>query len=169
MSINLDTQTIRRLRDALVENGRIDDNDHSGGDIAARSQASLARVAPFVETMYLMMMVDGEAADAERDALRGAVNMLTHGLLQAGDLDDVLQRCEEEARKQGVEHRLQTIGARLCADRLDRETAFSLAAAVALADNQVVEAESLLVESIAEWYGVSSKRCAAILDEVGGA
>ena len=67
--------------------------------------------------------------------------------------------------EQGVGARLQAVGGRICADRTDRETAFTLAAAVALADNRLLDEESLLVGSIAEWYGISDRRCAQILQQ----
>jgi len=166
--MNIDTQTIRRLRDALVANGRLTAANSDTVEIESQSQASLQRVAPFAETMYLMMMVDGKAATEEREAIRGALQMLTHGLLNSNSLDDILRRCETVVQEFGVERRLQAIGAQLSADRLDRETAFTLAAVVAMADKQVLESESLLVQSIAEWYGVSSSRCRVILQSVEG-
>jgi hypothetical protein len=66
----------------------------------------------------------------------------------------------------GVNHCLRDIGVRLSADRLDRETAFTLAAAVALADRHLLEQESSLMLSIAEWYGVSGKRAMQLLQQV---
>jgi uncharacterized tellurite resistance protein B-like protein len=165
--VNIDTGKIRRLRDALVEGGRLEPTvDLQGDRPADRGRlAALDRVAPFVETMYLMMMVDGEGDKPEQEAIRGAMRVLTHGLLDDEVLEELTRRCEQQVRDQGIEARLQAIGSRICADRLDRETAFSLAAAMALADNKVVTEESLLVASIAEWFGVSGKRCRELLQE----
>ena len=169
MSLNINTQTIRRLRDALLESGRLDEQP---GDINNetktddRSQALMNRVSPFAETMYLTMMADGVAAESEKEAIRGALQVLTQGFLDESMLEKILERCQRLAREQGVEFRLQTLGAQLCADRQDRETAFTLAAAVAMADNQVVDEETSLVDSIAEWYGVSAKRCSEILQQI---
>ena len=166
--MDIDTGRIRRLRDALIEGGRVDAVvDQQGDRPASRgTRASLERVAPFVETMYLMMMADDEGGALERDAIRGAMRVLTHGLLQDSELEELTQRFEALLQEQGVEARLQAIGSRICADRVDRETAFSLAAAMALADNKVVTEESLLVASIAEWFGVSGKRCRELLQEL---
>jgi uncharacterized tellurite resistance protein B-like protein len=116
--------------------------------------------------MYLTMMADGEAADTEKEAIRGALQVLTQGFLDESMLVKIMQRCEAAAQEQGVELRLQSLGAQLCADQQDRETAFTLAAAVAVADNQLVEEESSLVGLIAEWYGVSDKRCGEILQQL---
>ncbi len=164
--MNIDTDRIRRLRDALVEGGRLAYAVDSEGDRppSRGTLAALERVAPFVETMYLMMMADGEREQPEQDAIR-AMRVLTHGLLDDGGLETLMQRFERQLHDQGVEARLQAIGGRICADRLDRETAFSLAAAMAVADDEVAKEESLLVASIAEWFGVSPRRSREILEE----
>jgi uncharacterized tellurite resistance protein B-like protein len=167
--MNIDTVTIRRLRDALLASGREKDPGHVETgfpqDDAGRKQAALLRVAPFVETMYLMMAADEELCEAEEQAVRGALKVLTHGMLDDASLELLLADCEAMVQEQGVQARLQAVGARVCADRTDRETAFSLAAAIAMADNKLVNAESLLVDSIAEWYGISGRRCAEILQQ----
>ena len=166
--MNIDTARIRRLRDALLQGGRLERvTDPTADRPASRGAvASLERVAPFVETMYLMMMIDGEGEKPELDAMRGAMRLLTHGLLDDTGLEQLTRRFEEQVSAQGVEARLQAIGSRICADRLDRETAFSLAAAMALADDRVVKEESSLIASIGEWFGVSDKRRRALLQEL---
>ncbi|PCH52229.1 MAG: hypothetical protein COC20_03960 [Cellvibrionales bacterium] len=169
MGLKLDTTTIRRLTDVLLENGQLQERAATSGDAKLegdRLQAVIDRVSPFAETMCLTMLADGEVAELERETIRGALQVLTDGALGQEILDDMLQRCEAVANEQGVEYRLQAIGAQLCASRQDREMAFTLAAAVAVADNEVAEEESSLVECIAEWYGVSSKRCQQILEQV---
>ena len=165
--MNIDTAKIRRLRDALVEGGRLQAAEVQRGDrpTSVGRLAALDRVAPFVETMYLMMMADGQGGKQEQEAIRGAMRVLTQGLLDDEGLAELVGHIEQQVLDQGVEARLQAIGSRICADRLDRETAFSLAAATALADDKVVTEESLLVSSIAEWFGVSGKRCREILQE----
>lgn len=166
--MDIDTATVRRLRDALLVCGQQEGSVRADGGARPRDrgrQAALERVAPFVETMYLMMMVDGEADGQERIALRGALLALTDGLLESEVLDELLQRCCLAVAEQGVEARLQAIGSRICANRQDRELAFTLAAAVALADGAVADEESLLVRSIGEWFGVSTRRCHEILQQ----
>ncbi len=165
--MNIDTRTIRRVRDALVEAGRLDEVGEPGiGAPGDRGRdASLERVAPFVETMYLVMMADGRDHEHEIAAVRGATRALTHGLLDDTALEALLRRCGLLLREQGAQSRLQAIGSRICADRLDRETAFTLAAAVALADEDVAAEESTLLSSVAEWFGLSSRRSKAILQQ----
>lgn len=168
MNLELDTATMRRLRDALIAGGKLqataDVTDTPALD--ERALASIRRVEPFAETMFLMMMADGEAAETEKDAIRGALLLLTHGYIQPAVLDDILHNCEAIVASQGVERRLQMIGARLSADKQDRETAFTLAAAVAVADATVASTESNLIDSIAEWYGICNRRRAEILQQL---
>lgn len=167
--MNIDTETVKRLRDALLARARegaaalqpVAENPAARG-----RQAALARVAPFIETMYLMMIVDGAVDLHEQAILRGASLALTDGLVDDTLLDSLLQRCREAVEEQGVEQRLQAIGGRICASRADRELAFSLAAAVAMADDSLAEEESLLVGDIAEWFGLSSRRCRELLEQL---
>lgn len=162
--MDIDTQTIRRLRDALIAGGRVG-TVQCEGDPAPGREASLTRVAPFVETMYLMMVIDEEHAETENAVIRGAMHTLTHGLLDDAALSAMLAGFAEQRASQGVEARLQAIGNRICADRIDRETGFTLAAAVALADAWVAPEELSLLESIGEWFGLSSRRRREILQQ----
>jgi uncharacterized tellurite resistance protein B-like protein len=165
--MNIDTDTVRRLRDALIERGGATaDATASGSSQPREIQASLQRVAPFVETMYLMMMADGRAGGSERTAITGAIRLLTRDLVTDDELDGLLRRCEELALAEGAAARLQSIGSRICADRMDREMAFTLAAVVALADNRVRSAESSLLREVAEWYGISARRSEELLQQI---
>jgi uncharacterized tellurite resistance protein B-like protein len=154
------------LRDSLIQSGQVASQGNPTETTEARSNASLKRFAPFAETMYLMMMIDGDADQSELNVIRGAISILTDGMLDSDSLDEIFERCAEVAANHGVEERLQYIGAHLSADKLDRETAFTLAAAVAIADNEVAEEEAELVRLIAEWYGISESRCEEILQQI---
>ena len=165
--MNIDTNTIRRLRDGLVKRGSISSDAELDEDIPVLyQQAVLERFAPFAETMYLMMLIDGHAASVELDAIHGAMQILTDGILDHDVLDGIFKRCARKAEEYGVEGRLQFVGAQLSRDRVDRETAFSLAAAVAIADNKLEDMEVSLMESIAEWYGISGKRSREIVQQI---
>ncbi|HSG55284.1 MAG TPA: hypothetical protein VLA45_07495, partial [Paracoccaceae bacterium] len=162
--MDIDTLTIRRLRDALIASGRVSEVQGERNPVPGR-EASLARVAPFVETMYLMMVIDEAHTETESAVIRGAMRTLTHGLLDDSALSAMLAGFAEQRAAQGVEARLQAIGNRICADRIDRETGFTLAAAVALADETVAPEELTLLESIGEWFGLSSRRRREILQQ----
>lgn len=166
--MNIDTAVVKRLRDALVESGQYSRPSVSDSAGAGRESDNflLERFYPFAETLYFMMMVDDLADPLELDAIRGAMRILTNGALVDSLLDDIFSRCHRRAAERGVDACLQETGATLASDRLDRETAFTLAAAVALADHELLDAETRLMLSIAEWFGISDKRARALLDKI---
>jgi uncharacterized tellurite resistance protein B-like protein len=172
--MRIDTAVTRRLLDGLLAAAHDEEplaraapgHPDSAGDLTAQQTASLERALPLIETMFLMMTADQDSAPEERDAVRGAINTLTGGSLGARILDSLLDRFEATLSEQGLESRLQQIGAGLALDREDSEGAFALAAAVAVADERIDAREDELVGQIAEWYGISPKRAEAILAEV---
>lgn len=150
----------------MIDSGRHPVSDDTASVSEHRLQAATERFLPFGETLYLMMTIDGEANEAERDAIRGTMHMLSGGALPDHKLDDILANCATRAAEFGVEACLQHIGAHLASDRLERETAFTLAGAVALADNRLRDSESELLYEIAEWFGISRKRADELLGEL---
>ncbi len=167
--LNINTDKIHRLRDALLATPQSTDvNGSKSGSphqVNPDLDAMLARIEPFAETLYLMMIIDGETDTSELTVLHSALSVLSGGVLNSTVIDQLLQRFEQNAQ-QGVEYRLQVIGSHLCANQVDREIAFKLAATVALADDSVESIEQSFLQSIAEWYGISSKRAHAILDDL---
>jgi len=169
--MDIDTQAIRRLRDHLL--ARIDaagDGTESKAgtqhESADTKEAVARRVEPFAETMYLVMIADGQSDSIERRAMSAALDVLAGGQMSAGDIEVMLDRFDESAQRVGTEARLAQIGSRLCADPDDRETAFSLGAVVALADDRVDFRENHALEWIKKYFGVSDRRVAAILDAI---
>lgn len=158
---DLDTDKIQRLRTALLDRGSA--NQDSSQASESQQQASLERVAPFAETMFLMMMADGEAEAPELLAIKGALRVLTDGFIDDESLDSMIHNFQNNLSETQPIQRLQMLGSQLSADRQDRETAFALAAAVAAADNDIECEELQLIDQIAEWYGISQKRSEAIL------
>jgi tellurite resistance protein len=165
--MNIDTEAIRRLRDHLLSHTPETATEQPPNERPLpepRKDAVMSRVAPFAETMYLVMMADGEPDAAEHNALSAAITVLTDGQLSATDIEAMLERFEGNAQRAGSEGRLEQIGVRLCADQDDRETAFSLGAVVALADERVDARENQALQWIRKYYGISDRRVAAILE-----
>jgi uncharacterized tellurite resistance protein B-like protein len=164
--VDIDTTAIRRLRDRLLS--RVDVG--AGDEVAAREHALhdaiRRRVEPFAETMYLVMIADGDPALVERKTLAAAIDVLTDGQLSAGDVDAMLQRFDENARRDGSEARVAQLGDRISNDRDDRETAFALGAVVALADDHVHVLENRVLEWIKEHYGISDRQMAKLLETI---
>jgi len=182
--MDIDTEAIRRLRDTLLlcedlrrftgnEQARSPGVETPGVETPGvetpgdeREAMVLRRVEPFAETMYLVMMADGDPADVERRALAGALQVLTEDAISPARLDAMLDQFETNVRREGSEARLMHIGTRLGADRDDRETAFTLAAVVALADTRFDLRENRVLEWVQEYFGVSNHRASALLDTI---
>ncbi|MEM1111682.1 MAG: TerB family tellurite resistance protein [Pseudomonadota bacterium] len=163
--MDIDTETIHRVRDALLFKGREKAEGMAGqaDKHFAHEQDLLERFSPFAETMFIMALADGREAPEELDALRGAMHMLTANELHDGALTDIYQRCKHNLAEWGLRAYLERIGSEIGADRMDRETAFTLAAAVALADNDVDGAELEHMQEIAECFGISNSASRRLL------
>jgi uncharacterized tellurite resistance protein B-like protein len=163
----LDTAFLRRLRDQLLERGRpslVPTPRVPIEDLPSLPAASLGRVAPHAELLFLMLSADGDADAREITTIRGAVRTLTDGLLRGGTADDLVDRFRAQLDAQGLERRLSAVTAKLAADREDAELAALLAAAVALADEQVDARERALFDEIIAALGIGKRR----LDELLG-
>ena len=162
VTMEFDTEAIRRLRDGLLDGATAAQVPGERAD-ELQTRAMLARIEPFAETMYLVMVADGTADAGEQAAVRGALGLLLEGQVPAVELDSWLERFARAASQQGAEARVMQIGAHLAADREGSETAFALAAAVALADERVDGRENRVLEWVQEYFGISAKRSEEIL------
>ncbi len=165
--MNVDTAAIRHLRDHLLSTVAGDDATirDSASETVSRD-AIRQRVEPFAETMYLVMVADGDPASVEHRALMAAIDVLTDSQLSAADVDIMVTQFERNVRRDGGEARLAEIGARFGGDRTDRETAFMLGAVVALADDRIDVRENLALEWIKDYFGISKGRMDALLQTI---
>ncbi len=172
--MRIHTATITRLRDALLQSGRRPSIVVSpayetlarSGLLSPEETAAVERIDPLAETMYLMMTADGDISDVERDALRGAIRGLADNLIRTGTINVMLESFAEKLRENGRDVRLQEIADALSDNPHEAEGAFSLAAAIALADDSVHESENEFINQLADWFGISAKRANEILDEL---
>jgi uncharacterized tellurite resistance protein B-like protein len=172
--VRIETATIRRLRDALLESGRRESAVLSpayetlarAGLLSDDERTDLARVAPAAEAMFLVMAADGKVTESEREAVRGALRGLTDNRLHDGTLKVLLNDFEGALASEGRTVRLQRLGAALAKQPSDAERAFALAAAVALADDEVAPEERHIVKELAQWFGITAERATAILEQL---
>lgn len=172
--MNVKTQTIARLRDALLESGRRPSTVLSSayealtraGLLSPEEMAALNRVDPLAETMFLMMAVDGKVAEVERDAVRGAIRGLTNNVLRSGTINVMLETYAERLAAQGRDLRLHEIAEDIAEEPSEAEGAFALAAAVAYADDEIDASENEFINQLADWLGISAKRADEILDQL---
>ena len=108
--VKLQTKTIERLRDALLQSGRRPSLVASSayetltreGLLSPEEVTALNRVEPLAETMFLMMAADGKLTADEYDAVRGGVRGLTDNVLRSGTINVML---ENYVRRLGAEAR----------------------------------------------------------------
>lgn len=168
------TATILRMRDTLLKSGRRPSVVVSSafetlareGMLGPEEASALSRVEPLAETMFLMMAADNQVADTERDAIRGAIRGLSDDVLRSGTISVLLENFEKRLQEHGRDQRLREIAEELAADPAEAEAAFALAAAVALADDEVADEENSFISQLAEWFGIDETRADGILDEL---
>jgi tellurite resistance protein len=172
--VKLKTRTIERLRDALLQSGRRPSLVASSayevltreGLLSAEEITALNRVDPLAETMFLMMAADGKLTTDERDAVRGGIRGLTDDALHTGTITVMLENYQRRLADEGRDERLRQIAESIAEQPSEAESAFALAAAVALADDDVAEEENAFINQLAVWFGISPERSSAILDQL---
>ncbi|MET0343769.1 MAG: TerB family tellurite resistance protein [Polyangiales bacterium] len=172
--MQLDTETLARLRDELLQRGARHSllpqpvgNAGAGAPVfSADVAAVMQRVAPMCELLYLLMVADQDSDARERDLLRGAIRALTDGALRTGAIDALLARFQAGLEVHGRDARLAQVTAQLAADREDAEAAFTLAAVMVIADDQRSETEERLLAETRELLGISARRAGLLLGEV---
>ena len=158
--LNIDTDAIRRLRDSLI--GYEANSERPALQSQASRSATRRRLAPFAETMYLVMVSDGRTEPEELEALTGALRVLCDGQLDDIELKEMINGFVDTT--DDLEDRISTLGAYLGREREDREMAFTLAATVAMADDNVAQLESTVLELVATYFGISGKRATQLLE-----
>jgi tellurite resistance protein len=168
--IRLQPQTLQRIRDHFLEVGqpasvsflrhRQVEEDPFAGDPDARR-----RFEALFEAMYLMIEADGEVAESEREVLRGAVRGLTDNAVRSVHIEKLIEECRERA-KDGTKARLAAIAPTLKEDPALVEAAFSLAAAVAFADQDIKDAENDLINDLADALDLDGERAEQLLNQL---
>jgi tellurite resistance protein len=165
--INFDTASMRKLRAHLLDLSGQPVAPLYGGRRAMENspeeQAIVERFLPFAELFHLVGMSDGRFDSRERSVTLGAFLALTGGRVQAATLRRAQQQLEDRCAGCDVDERLEYVCARLATDREDAELAFTLASAVALADERVDAGENELLERLARWLRISPRRIVELL------
>jgi tellurite resistance protein len=172
--VKLKTRTIERLRDALLESGRRPSVVVSSayetltreGLLSPAEIAALNRVDPLAETMFLMMAADGKLTNDERDAVRGGIRGLTDDVLRTGTINVMLDNYQRRLESEGRDERLRQIAETIAEEPSEAESAFALAAAIALADDDVAEEENSFINQLASWFSIEPDRAGLILDQI---
>jgi tellurite resistance protein len=159
---------IERLRDTLLRRGMVTSSPPpSAGPVTFKpEQLELARrVRPFAEAMYLVVAVDSNVGDRERDLLRGALRTLTDNMLSSAVLDTMMREFESARGREGIEQRLDAIASALYWDPFDAELALELAIAAAEVDGRLDAREQSILKALAERLGISERHVDELLHE----
>ena len=119
-----------------------------------------------VESMYIMMIADGDISDAERDVLRGAVRALSDDTIRSAQMNAMLEEAKERVDAEGAKERLKAVTKELREDRAKAEVTFVLASAVAFADDAIFDQENELVMELAALLDIDEARANDLLDAV---
>jgi tellurite resistance protein len=166
--VELDTPTLRRLRDRLLASSRragesIPILRVDSASLDPEQSAAQERVAPIAEVLFLMMVADGESAAEEEGAVRKAIDVLTGDILPQRAVGELLARFAQDLREQGRRARLEQIASKFALERPEVEAAFAMAAAVALSDGRIDGEERGLVEELRGYLGISERRARDLL------
>lgn len=172
--MNLRTRLVERLRDSLLQSGRRTSDLESSaleilarqGLLSSREKAAFLRVEPIAELLFLVVAADELVADTELLAMRGAVRGLSGDILTDSTVQVMVESFALRLRDEGAPKRLAAVTRILATDRNEAESAFCLAAAVALADSSVSDSESRLMDELAASLGLSARDRERILGEV---
>ena len=171
--LNLQNETIARLRDRLKERG--ERPSLFATDLSALSSTDvppevLMRFDALCEAMYLMATADGKLDEAEEEVLRGAIRELSEGSVRSVHIRSMMEGAQRRFSKEGMDARIKAVAEKLHGDPPTAEAAFVLAAAVAFADNEIADEENDMLNKLADELGIEADVAEKLLDEmaVGG-
>lgn len=171
--MQLATKTIERLRDALLESGKRRGAVTSSayrtlvreGLLTDVENEALDRIGPPAEAMFLVIAADEQVTDTELAALRGAIRGLTGDILSDEIVQVLIEKFALKLHDQGRAARLTEI-AKATLESGEAMNTFALAAAVALADNQVTTTESDLIVELKSYFQLSDAEVAKVLGQL---
>jgi tellurite resistance protein len=134
--------------------------------LSTEEATALSRVEPLAEVMFLMMAADGRVTPEERDAIRGAIRGLSNDILRSGTVKVMLETFAARLEAEGRDERLRQLAETIAEEPSEAEGAFALSAAIALADDDVDEAENSFINQLADWFGIAPERAEEILDQL---
>jgi DnaJ-domain-containing protein 1 len=175
MTITIQPRTIERLRDTLRDSGQREAQVMSpafetlarAGLLSESEKAAVKQIQPLAEIMYLTMAADGVVLEIERDVMRGAIIGLSNGEINAGTVTVMLEGFAKNLTAASREARVQEICDALKKDAAGAEGAFVLSAAIAFADDAIVEEEQAFINQLASMLGISEERAQKLLNELG--
>jgi tellurite resistance protein len=165
-------ETMERLRDALRARGQRPSMVMTGPRTSAELIEAIEIVeeyGPLCEAMYLVMAADNRVVQAEREVLRGALDVLSSGRVRTIHLEAMLDAAARKCTKEGRDARLRAVIEILSAEPARAEATAILAAAVAAADSRIVPEEHEILDALFQGLGLDRARATEIVEGLQGA
>jgi tellurite resistance protein len=167
-NVKLSKSTLEHLRDHLRKRGQ-----RSSVVMTTRSSAELVEAmqiveeyGPICEAMYLMMSADHRVVNAEREVLRGALDVLSGGRVRSIHIEAMLDAAARRCAQQGADVRLRKVIEQLSDDESRAEVTVVLAAAIAAADAKIVPEEHAVLDAMFKGLGIDQSRADQLLESL---
>lgn len=165
--IRLPIERLRALRNELRTRGqRHSINFPSASPSVVEAVSIVEEYGAVCEAMFLMMAADHRVLNVERQVLRGALDVLSEGRVRTSHMEAMLDAAAKRLAEDGTEKRRQKVIDALRYDPVRAELTLVLAAAVALADGEMVPEEHELFEALCKGLELEESRAAEILADL---
>ena len=168
--VRLSKATLEHLRDQLRKRGQrpsIVQGPRTSADLIEAMQI-VEEYGAICEAMYLMMAADDRVVNAEREVLRGALDVLSSGTVRTMHMEAMLDAAARRVAKEGRDVRLKKVLEQLRDDTARAEAVVVLAAAIAAADARIVPEESAILDAMFKGLGIDLKRANQLLESIDG-
>lgn len=169
-NIRLTRERLEHLRDQLRQRGQrpsLAAGPRTSADLIEAMQI-VEEYGPICEAMYLMMAADHRVVNAEREVLKGALDVLSNGRIRTMHMEAMLDAAARRCAAEGKDARLKKVIEQLADDTARAEVTVVLAAAIAAADARIVPEESAMLDAMFKGLNISHKRANELLENIDG-
>ncbi len=132
----------------------------------SEAMAVVEEYGAMCELLYLMMAADRRVLNVERAVMKGALDVLSNGRVRTTHLEAMLDASARRVAELGEAACRERALRALRDDPVRAEATVVLAAAVALADGQMVPEEQALLEQLAAAFDMDEHEATRLLDEL---
>jgi tellurite resistance protein len=165
--LKIPTRQLCELRDRLQARGQRPSmmSPRCNLDVV-EAMAVVQEYGDMCEAMYLMMAADRRVRNVEREVMRGALDVLSDNRVRTAHMEAMIDASARRAARHGADACLARVIESLRCDPVRAETTVVLAAAVAVADDEVTPAEHELLRRLVTGLQLGEERANEILEEL---